>query len=300
MALHMLSALGLSLGSLLGPANPSSGQSDEIVVEGARSSQEALKQFVDALTDAPAFGRIARFEQPFCPVAIGFSAKQEQTVEDRIRRVAKAAEVKVAKQRCGPNALLIVTPNKAALISDLLAHYPYLFPRDWRTSRIRQLAADPAPTAAWQVDQLVGSDGQILGEASITDPGRPLPRSPAAVQFTTGATSRIKSLARKRLIGTVVVIDSQALDGLTTSQIADYAALRLLVRTDPKDYRQLGGSTILNAVEAPMGTAVPLTATAWDMRFLKAFYASRKDSYAEGQRSEIRWLMRRESARPQR
>jgi hypothetical protein len=57
--------------------------------------------------------------------------------------------------------------------------------------------------------------------------------------------------------------------------------------------------TILSVIDAPMGSAIPLTLTAWDLSFLKAFYASSKESYAEYQRAEMRRAMRRELDRNQ-
>jgi len=68
----------------------------------------------------------------------------------------------------------------------------------------------------------------------------------------------------------------------------------VFVRTDPKQLHAAASDTILGVLDAPMGSAVPLTLTAWDLSFLKALYASNKNSYAEYQRSEMQALMRRE------
>ena len=91
-----------------------------------------------------------------------------------------------------------------------------------------------------------------------------------------------------------MVVQANALDGLTTTQLADYAAMRAFVRTDPKNLRSSSSDTILSIIDAPMGTAVPLTLTPWDLSFLRAFYASGNNSYAEYQRSEMQRLMKRE------
>ena len=42
-----------------------------------------------------------------------------------------------------------------------------------------------------------------------------------------------------------------------------------------------------------MGTAVPLSLTSWDYSFLRAYYASGTESYANVQRSEIAQRMKR-------
>jgi hypothetical protein len=62
----------------------------------------------------------------------------------------------------------------------------------------------------------------------------------------------------------VLVIQSDALAGLTPTQLADYAAMRSLIRTDPKKLRASSPGTILNILDAPMGASVPITLTEWD------------------------------------
>jgi hypothetical protein len=47
-------------------------------------------------------------------------------------------------------------------------------------------------------------------------------------------------------------------------------------------------------MDAPMGAAVPLSLTNWDFSFLRAYYASGTESYANVQRSEIAARMKRE------
>ena len=70
--------------------------------------------------------------------------------------------------------------------------------------------------------------------------------------------------------------------------------MRALIHTDPKQLQAAASDTILGVLDAPLGSVVPLTLTAWDLSFLKALYASNKNSYAEYQRSEMQALMRRE------
>jgi len=89
----------------------------------------------------------------------------------------------------------------------------------------------------------------------------------------------------------VVVVQADAIVGLTTTQLADYAAMRAFVRTDPGKLTDAAANSILNVITTPMGEPVPLTLTAWDMSFLKAYYASRLNSFAANQRSEMRQKM---------
>jgi hypothetical protein len=106
-----------------------------------------------------------------------------------------------------------------------------------------------------------------------------------------GSSTRIKPAARQEFSGAVVVVQADAIAGLTTTQLADYAAMRAFVRTDPAKLTASAANSILNVVTTPMGAPVPLTITAWDMSFLKAYYASRLNNFAANQRSEMREKM---------
>ena len=69
--------------------------------------------------------------------------------------------------------------------------------------------------------------------------------------------------------------------------------MQSLIRTDPKQLRQSSPSTILSIIDAPMGTAIPESLTPWDLAFLKSFYASTKNMYAEYQRAQMKGEMKR-------
>jgi hypothetical protein len=66
------------------------------------------------------------------------------------------------------------------------------------------------------------------------------------------------------------------------------------VRTDPKELTRVQADTILGIIDAPMDSAVPQSLTAWDLSFLKAFYASATNKYAEYQRAQMKVLMKQD------
>ena len=76
-------------------------------------------------------------------------------------------------------------------------------------------------------------------------------------------------MSRPHFIAAVVVVELDALGGLTVTQLADYAAMRAFARTDPRRLKGTGAPTILSAIEAPMNSPVPLTLTEWDLAFLQ-------------------------------
>jgi len=104
----------------------------------------------------------------------------------------------------------------------------------------------------------------------------------------TDTPSRIVPTSRPHFVGSVVVIEIEAASGLTTTQVADYAAMRAFVRTDPGRLGKSASPSILTVLEAPVGASIPVTLTEWDMGFLKALYASDNQRYATQQRQDIR------------
>jgi hypothetical protein len=261
---------------------------DEIVVTG-RQLEEQVHDFVGALTPSRFVdSTISRFEEAVCPAVRGLAPAQNEAVTARLRAVAQAAGIRVEKAGCVPDSLLVVTADKGKFIRTLAARRPESF-GDLTSLQIRRLARSPGPAAAWQLKGLVDSDGQpILLDAII---GYYLNR-------TTQAASRGRPEGRWVFEGSALVVERRALEGLTTTQLADYAAMRLFARTDPS--RVAGKApTILAVLEAPMGTAIPITMTEWDLAFLRGLYASPENRFSAAQRSAIAKDMREELGRRQ-
>lgn len=264
-----------------------------IIVQGTQDRDKEVRTFIRDLTPAPVHGQLGRFEAPVCPAVAGVAPAQGDFIVERLRRIAAAIGIPIAKPRCDANVVVIVTADKAALLKKLDKQRHDYFPPDWSGSQIHELQRDPSPAAAWQFEQAYWADGRPISSdiiAAGTDGGGFL----AATQRTTEPASRLKPSARNGFLTSIVVVQRDALNGLTTTQLADYAAMRAFVRTDPKRVPSSGVDTILSVIDAPMGSAVPLTLTNWDLSFLKAFYASGSNNYAEYQRAEMQRLMKRE------
>jgi hypothetical protein len=89
----------------------------------------------------------------------------------------------------------------------------------------------------------------------------------------------------------VVVIEREAVAGLTAVQVADYAAMRAFTQVDEAALREARAPTILAAIEAPMGTAVPNTLTEWDLAYLRGLAGTPAFRAAGLQRANIRRRM---------
>lgn len=260
----------------------------DIVVTGNADVERQLTDFVGALTQAPAGGRLSRFETAVCPTVFGTPPAQKDAIVARIRVVAKAAGLAVGGRSCVPNVLLVVTGDKRAFLEALRRKHSYYF-GEMSASAVRRLIAEPGPAAAWQVDgPLRNADGQELSSSAGL-----------AVNRTTRIGSRLSAGTRPQFAAAAVVVESKALEGLTTTQLADYAAMRAFTRADPSKL-SASAPTILTILEAPMDSEVPITMTSWDLGFLRSFYAAPSNLTAASQRSQIRRSVTRELEKPER
>ena len=256
--------------------------SGTIVVQGVRERDKEVGRFVDALTDAPVFGQLSRFNYAVCPAAVGLGEAQNRAIERRMKDVARAAAIRVDKPGCRPNALLIVAPDKADLIGQMSRKYPAYF-HGTNPSDIRRMMRDPSPAAAWHVEGRVDSDGL---EAQRDIDGR-------RITERMDTPSRVGTSSRPHFVASIVVVDRAAVTGLSLVQLADYAAMRAFARTDPRRAGRSAAPTILSAIEAPNNSLVPVTLTQWDLAFLKSLYASSPDRTATSQRNEMKRVLKR-------
>jgi hypothetical protein len=215
-----------------------------------------------------------RFQQPACPAVFGLAPQQAAFVAQRMRQVAATAGVPLANLPCDANAIVIVTSNKAALIKGLEEHHADYFPYEWGNRQIRDLEQDSYPAAAWQFEGLLTPDKLRVAETTIpslldpVDPGA-LVRATAP---TTEPASRLRPPELRDVVTSVLVVQANALSGLTATQFADYAAMRTFGRADPRTIPLPPSDTILKVLDAPMGTSVPLSITASDLDYLKRYY----------------------------
>lgn len=197
------------------PAPPS----EEIVVTGTRDRDEQVRDFVTALTPAPQ-GTISRFIDEVCPQAVGLAPAQNERVAVRLRKIAGAASLKVASAGCVPNSFVIVTRDKRSFINALAARQPDAFAM-MSAREVRRLARSPGPAAAWQLEGPVDANGIPL---------RWDEQLGAYGNRSSNKASRIRAHGGRGFDASVVVVESGALNGLTATQLADYAAMRLFAK----------------------------------------------------------------------
>lgn len=273
------------------PAPLVSGSSDEIVVHG-ETERQTIAQFVAQLAPAAGDSQLGKFVQPVCPAVAGLAPDTNRSLAERMRKVAKAAEVLVAAEGCSPNVLVFVVPNKAAAIDAMRRQRPDLLGR-LPAAEVRKIAEDPSPVAAWQIVDELGADGMPLPAIRVATDSDPMPSDPIRNVRSFGFTSRVKSLTVPQFVGAVVLVEQGLARDATPVQLADYAMIRALVGTS--DATKPPSQSILNLVVADRsGTAAPLSVTGWDLALVKSLYSTSNALSATAQRNEIAEQMQRE------
>jgi hypothetical protein len=276
---HILVSTALLLASAASgqESPPEAGDSSEIVVTGAREREEQVRQFVRALTPPAGGGSIPRFIDELCPYAVGLMPAQNQRVVARLRQIAAAAGLKVAGSGCAPNAFVVVTADKRGFIERLAEERPGWF-GSMSGRQVRSLARSPGPAAAWQLAGPVNQNGVPLRFDETLG---------VYMNRTTEGGSRIRSSGGVGFDASAMVVESGALAGLTATQLADYAAMRLFAKLDPARLPAPPPPTILTLLDTPIGRPVPITMTRWDLGLLRGLYGSSANLNVGAQRSQI-------------
>ncbi|MFN3387842.1 MAG: hypothetical protein ACK40O_02855 [Allosphingosinicella sp.] len=282
----MRALLAAALGcTALAFAHPAAGQEEpvdqEIVVTGDRDVDRRVREFVGALTPAgSASAQLGRFETPVCPTALGLAPADKAAVEERLRTVAKAAGLEVAPQGCEVNALLMVAEDDKRSFIEELARTQTRYLGNLTKTQVRDLARSPGPAAAWQFTWMVSARGvPVMNDGSGGQLGW--------FNRTTEPPSRISAPVRPVFQATALVVERRALAGLSTTQLADYAAMRLFARTEPDRVKGSKAPTIVTILDASAEAEVPLSLTAWDLGLLRGLYSAPNNVYAGAQRSEM-------------
>lgn len=277
MAFLFAFAAALAVQAPPAPAGAAPAADQAIVVTGQKDSGKAVDDFVRSLTTTTSGGQLSRFEHEVCPAVFGLAKPQADAVAARIRLVAKSVGIVVGGVHCTPNVLLLVTSDKKAFLEELRRHRSDDFGLSDR--RFRELEDAPGPAAAWQVNgPAMTADGADLTEDTTQG---------VVVNRTVDPSSRITVQVHPQFDASIVVVERKALLGLTTTQLADYTAIRALTGADPARLAGSAAPTILHVLEVPIGGEAPITMTEWDYGFLSSYYDARRDLRLGAQRSAI-------------
>jgi hypothetical protein len=217
-----------------------------------------------------------------------------RSVETRLRQVAGSIGLRTASAKCDPNLVVIVAGRSGAFIEQLRKERPDIF-EGVDYAQVAAALRTKEPVRTWQSIEPRGADGRPLERVSSIEFGDgPKPVSNAYIlRGTTALASRLVSAVRQDLVRSFVVLDVDAIDGLTLTQIADYAAMRLLARTKAPPHPS--ASTILGLFSDPAVPSGVAHLTRWDFAYLWSLYNTDGSAPAGAQKCSIAGAIREDA-----
>jgi len=276
-------ARGLIIGTALLASQVAAQSTPDTIDVIGRKPEEARKQaqaFVRATRVAEGEQPVARWIDPVCPKAVGVPDAIAAKVERRIREIAKAARIRVARKSCRANLTVAFTDNAGGVarqvahqsstgfenvpVADRPAMYDGKAPVRWwhtvemRTSDgMRSMGSDTPPAARLDGIGTLGFGGQVVQQYR---------------------SSFLRSQVVRALTSASVVIDVKYANGKMLDSVADYAALVGLAEIRPADPPP--EASILNLFAG----GEPLELSALDLNFLETLYRLPLDRTALAQR----------------
>jgi hypothetical protein len=244
---------------------PPAPSSADIVVNARKAAPAEVHKQAIAITkmdDDPYRMPLAQYQDPVCPGVMGMTRDNAVLMIDRIRFDAGRVGVRVAKDGCSPNLLVIFTRDGRATMQDLAHRRPYLFDQ-LNATEIGALTAEPGPVRSWTNTSIRTRDGMAMAGGGMVN------TKPVLQMWA--AHSKIYLTNRLDIETAVVMIDLAAIDGKPVVQIADYVAMRGLART-----KAAGGDNALGTILSLFtpGAQPPYEMTPFDIAYLQSVYAS--------------------------
>ncbi len=265
----------------------------EIVVSGEGGTSErkkAVNRFIRAVM-RPSSDQYARFNAPICPSAIGFSKDVETFIETRIRAVASAAKIPVAKTDCEPNMHVALVENgpDAVRMMRRKARGAFGRMRPYERDRIER---GPGPVYNFHAVYPVSSDGggnrvtQNGGGGTGVGAAAGMLGDPAFNAGVTNVKSRLQMPVKQTITHGVVLIEREAAKSLSAIQVADFATMRGLLNAKNSTDDLGSTSTIMTLFTGSEDERLPGLSD-WDLALLTSLYQAPADMNANRQRSQM-------------
>jgi hypothetical protein len=247
----VLLACFLTLISMPGTAQPSvnpSRSAESPTATGTRS-REALEKFVASFaTPTRMTGKIARWEDGICPLAVGQQPAVTKFVTQRVRDVAGSVGAPVnASQSCTPNIEIVFTKIPQELLDNVREHQPEYLGYAQNGAQREKLATISRPVQAWYTTQTKDRKGmkridsaRRLGEGIALPSFTGLTRG-APPEYLPDATyasvtgNHISDGVRSAFYHIVIVADINQLGAYEAGPLADYIALLALTQLNSLD-----------------------------------------------------------------
>jgi len=310
-----LLALVAVVAGLLGPQDavqtpqPAATQLEDVEVT-ARQRADMARTFVRRVS-APARGRGLGRWRKICPVVANLDRAIAQPIADLIATNADELGIEVEAPGCEADLIVIFTTDAGALTRALVENDPRVYRGqgggiDRGGVALRAFQNRERPIRWWSLSVPIDSES---GQRAVRIPGDraggPIDAQTAAIigcdpndcaavgapAILMTSASRINSQIVDQIYKVIVIVDIDAVAGLSTTQLGDYLSMVTLSQVDP-EADTAAFDTVLNLFENPQG--VP-GLTAWDRAYLSALYNSpSRRRTAGGQANAVAAIMNRD------
>lgn len=264
---------------------------NEIVVTAQKKMKAAISDHIDSVISDQSGGQYARFSKPLCPSVIGFSDANSAFIERRLRAIAKAADIKTGSSKCDPNIHVLVVQDGNMMLDFLRRKHWHAFGTLTPYQRDK-IQSGRGPTYNWHVVETVSADDggsrSTAGTGFAGGVSYGLLSDEAANAGRTHVKSRISLPVRQELKHGFLLIDKDAVEGLSVVQIADYAAMRTFLQTKEDSTGNIAAESILSLFDTEASASDRVQSLApWDLALLIALYKAPTNMPARLQRSSM-------------
>ncbi len=255
------------------------------------TSSEAVNQFVRAAA-APTYitGKVARWDVPICPFALGMPLDVTGLVVQRVKDVALKVGARVSSDpTCKPNIVVAFSTVPQELIESIRKDHRQWLGYHVGPKDLDRLARVTRPIQAWYSTATVDLRGRRQIDGSlIVGPSA----SPFAIETRVNG-SRIADGLQSAFDHVVIIANPRMLRS-TVSTVADYIAVLALAQINSLDTCQALPSVTSLLAQGCGRAATEITGN--DLGYLKAVYAANPDKLPDLQKHEIAYRMEQEAA----
>jgi hypothetical protein len=268
------------------PAPPVSGgvetvYSDSQLERDQSISRETVQTILDPVDTAD--DQYARWKRPVCFNVYGLSAAAKYVVERRLKDIAQQVGAPIDRNDpCRPTVTIAFTTDPNATLESIAKVRPWMLPG---FNMIRNSVRQSQPIQAWYTTVVTNDNGhRTIEYDGFSDEPNFMP-SATISRISTGVSTEM---------GTVVmVVDTNAIMGMSLGTLADHFALLSLAQARAARHcRDI--ETIANLMQKDCGTErKPTAITNNDLALLTGLYKTPDDHMQRLQRQRVIGNMRR-------
>jgi len=268
-------------------------QIENVIVNGHRVPDQVIQNFVETRA-APTFrmGKVARWEDGVCPVAVGLKAAFLDFIVQRLKDSAVKAGAPVrADPHCKANIEIVFTTTPQALMDKVRKEHRYYLGFHYNSHQADELARVTHTIQAWYTTQIIDNMGIPHLETFLSDG-----TCAALTDFcpTTYHTNgmRLADGMHSSFFHVIIVVDPEKLRDYEIGALADYIGFLALAQPRTQDdCEEL--PTILNLLvpDCP-GAAAMREMTGSDQGYLRGLYHMTADAPLSRQENEIAYQMK--------